>query len=283
VHELGFLPSPSSVTHTHTHPPTHTHPQMQSIPQMQLTAPQMPTPTLSPTPPSVGYSFSAPSSVGYAFTASVPPSATASGPTAGPTHQAPMPPAMHAPKMHISQDLKIALFNNMSAQQRQELEAMSPLQQDKVFLSTLRREIFARMTPEQQREFQTMSPEQQRETFVTRKRNLDSLILNEKAQAKKKMEEDHTRVQAAYKRQQQEATQFPSEWLLGSKEQRQGFLRSMKGTICDLMTDEEYNQYSAGSPQQQQEMMTALCQVRLQQIQQQQIQQQQQQQQHYHQ
>ena len=154
---------------------------------------------------------------------------------------------------------------------------MSPLQQDKVFLSALRREIFASMTPEQQREYQTMNPEQQRETFVALKRNVDSLILNEKAQVKK-AEEDHTRVQTAYKRQQQEVLRFPSEWLLGSKEQRQGFLCFMKVTICDLMTDEEYNQYSAGSPQQQKEMMTALCQVRLQQIQIQ-IQQQEQQQQ----
>jgi hypothetical protein len=57
---------------------------------------------------------------------------------------------------------------------------------------------------------------------------------------------------------------------------RQVFLRFMTVTICDLMTDEEYNQYSAGSPQQQKEMMTALCQVHLQQIKQQ-IQKQQQQ------
>ncbi len=116
--------------------------------------------------------------------------------------------------MHVSQDLKIALFNNMSAQQRQQLEAMSPLQQDTVFLSTLRREIFASMTPEQQREFQTMNSEQQRETFAALKRNLDSLILNEKAQAKK-VEEDHTRLQAAYQRQQQEVTRFPSEGQAG--------------------------------------------------------------------
>jgi hypothetical protein len=48
VHELGFLPSTSSVAHTHTQPPTHTPPQMQSIPQMQLTVPQMQMPTPPP-------------------------------------------------------------------------------------------------------------------------------------------------------------------------------------------------------------------------------------------